>query len=62
MQQSIFFEYKSPIPFFVYHSILQQLQLTTCFFFFFFLIKLLGFKMETNQTQSDMCYIIVDGV
>jgi hypothetical protein len=31
-----------------------------CVFFFFFLIKYIRFNIETNQTQSDSCYI-VDG-
>ena len=53
-------EYKSSIPFFIFHFILHQLYRITCLFSF--LIKLLGFKMETNQTQFDTWYIVVGGV
>ncbi len=35
---------------------------TTHHVFFSFLIKYLRFKMKTNQTQFDTCYIVVDGV
>ena len=66
-------EYKSSILLFIFHFILHQLYLLFIFHFILhqlyritclisFLIKLLRFKMKTNQTQSDMWYIVVGGV